>query len=158
MDGLDLKTNALDLGTMTVDDLLTLRERISETLSSRVEAERRDLELRLARLRRVDLGEPRRLAQGGRVIGARAQVAPKYRNPDKPSETWSGRGRQPRWLTAALKAGKKLRRLRDRRGRDEEEGCAQPTQIEVRASPLVGRPLGRRVCAQEASSSRRPVG
>ena len=108
MERLNLKTNALDLRTMTVDDLLELRERISATLSSRVEAERRDLELRLARLRRVDLGEPARFARGGRVIGARAQVAPKYRNPERPSETWSGRGRQPRWLTAALKAGKKL--------------------------------------------------
>src|SRR4029077_2466086 len=32
----------------------------------------------------------------------------KYRNPDNPSETWAGRGLKPRWLAAALKAGKKL--------------------------------------------------
>lgn len=99
----------LNLKTMTVDDLLVLRERITETLSSRVEAERRDLESRLARLQRVDRGKPPRLARGGRVIGRRAIVAPKYRNPNNPTETWSGRGRQPRWLTAALKSGKKLR-------------------------------------------------
>lgn len=102
MDGLNLKS-------MSVDDLLVLRDRITETLSSRVEAERRDLETRLARLQRVDIREPQRLARGGRVIGRRAIVAPKYCNPDNPSETWSGRGRQPRWLTAALKTGKKLR-------------------------------------------------
>jgi DNA-binding protein H-NS len=35
-------------------------------------------------------------------------VATKYRNPEDPSETWAGRGLKPRWLTAALKAGKKL--------------------------------------------------
>jgi DNA-binding protein H-NS len=35
-------------------------------------------------------------------------VAPKYRNPDNPAETWAGRGLKPRWLAAALKAGKKL--------------------------------------------------
>ncbi|HTE96912.1 MAG TPA: H-NS family nucleoid-associated regulatory protein, partial [Bradyrhizobium sp.] len=29
-------------------------------------------------------------------------------NPAKPSETWAGRGKQPRWLTAQLRAGKKL--------------------------------------------------
>lgn len=37
----------------------------------------------------------------------RGKVKPKYRNPAKPSETWSGRGRQPRWFAAAIKAGKK---------------------------------------------------
>jgi DNA-binding protein H-NS len=36
------------------------------------------------------------------------QVVPKYRNPKDKSETWSGRGKQPRWLTAQLKAGKQI--------------------------------------------------
>jgi DNA-binding protein H-NS len=33
---------------------------------------------------------------------------PEYRNPQTPSETWSGRGKQPRWLTAAIKTGRKI--------------------------------------------------
>ena len=33
------------------------------------------------------------------------KVFPKFQNPNVPSETWSGRGKQPRWLTAALNAG-----------------------------------------------------
>ena len=40
--------------------------------------------------------------------GARGKVAPKYRNPENPGETWAGRGLKPRWLAAALKTGKKL--------------------------------------------------
>jgi DNA-binding protein H-NS len=36
------------------------------------------------------------------------EVIPKYRNPKNQAETWCGRGRQPRWLTAELDAGKKL--------------------------------------------------
>lgn len=36
------------------------------------------------------------------------KVAPKYRNPAEPTETWSGRGKQPRWLTAQVKKGKKV--------------------------------------------------
>ena len=35
-------------------------------------------------------------------------VAPKYRNPANPSETWAGRGKQPRWLAAQTGAGKRL--------------------------------------------------
>jgi DNA-binding protein H-NS len=32
----------------------------------------------------------------------RAPAIAKYRNPMNPDETWSGRGRPPRWLSAAL--------------------------------------------------------
>jgi len=35
-----------------------------------------------------------------------AKVKPKYRNPANPSETWSGRGRQPRWMAALVQKGK----------------------------------------------------
>lgn len=34
------------------------------------------------------------------------KVAPKYRNPENAGETWTGRGRQPRWLTAYTDAGR----------------------------------------------------
>jgi DNA-binding protein H-NS len=34
-------------------------------------------------------------------------VAAKYRNPTDPEQTWSGRGKRPRWFNEALKAGKK---------------------------------------------------
>ncbi len=40
-----------------------------------------------------------------------SKVAPKYRNPDDPAQTWSGRGKRPRWFNAALKAGKKEKDL-----------------------------------------------
>lgn len=39
----------------------------------------------------------------GRKLG---KVAPKYRNPANAKETWSGRGRQPRWLTEYTNAGR----------------------------------------------------
>ncbi len=34
---------------------------------------------------------------------SRGPVPPKYRNPDNPGETWTGRGRQPKWVEEALK-------------------------------------------------------
>ena len=36
-----------------------------------------------------------------------SKVPPKYRNPDDPSQTWAGRGRQPRWYAEHLERGKK---------------------------------------------------
>jgi DNA-binding protein H-NS len=34
--------------------------------------------------------------------------APKYANPADPTQTWTGRGRKPNWVTAALESGKSL--------------------------------------------------
>jgi DNA-binding protein H-NS len=48
--------------------------------------------------------KPRKSAAKGRKLG---KVPPKYRNPAKPSETWTGRGRQPRWMAAEVAKGKK---------------------------------------------------
>lgn len=36
------------------------------------------------------------------------KVAPKYRNPANPSETWTGRGKQPRWLAVHTAEGRAL--------------------------------------------------
>ena len=41
-----------------------------------------------------------------RKAGAKTKAAPKYRHPENPSITWSGRGRQPDWFKAAIEAGK----------------------------------------------------
>lgn len=36
-----------------------------------------------------------------------SKVAPKYRNPANATETWSGRGKHPRWMAALIAGGKK---------------------------------------------------
>lgn len=45
-------------------------------------------------------------AAGGKTAGRK--VPPKYRNPANPKETWTGRGKQPRWLAEQVKKGKKV--------------------------------------------------
>ncbi len=48
-------------------------------------------------------------AKGGRgkaaPAGEKKPVAIRYRNSANPSETWTGRGKQPRWLVARLAGG-----------------------------------------------------
>lgn len=44
----------------------------------------------------------------GRKRGA---IAPKYRNPSNPAETWAGRGRKPKWVQDHLSNGGKLQEL-----------------------------------------------
>jgi DNA-binding protein H-NS len=47
-------------------------------------------------------------ASGGKSSAAKgSKVAPKYRNPAT-GDTWTGRGRQPKWVEQALASGKSL--------------------------------------------------
>ena len=41
----------------------------------------------------------------------KSPVPPKYRNPNDPSQTWSGRGRRPAWFREATDKGKSARSL-----------------------------------------------
>ena len=99
----------IDLGAMSTDEMWQLHTEIGRLLSVRLISEKRELEKRLARLRRDNempqaeaaLVEPSPSRERRRY----PRVLPKYQNPDEPSETWSGRGKQPRWLTQALKTG-----------------------------------------------------
>jgi DNA-binding protein H-NS len=91
------------LKTMSISKLMDLRQKVEATLASKVSGERRELQARLMNLDRVGSGA----TAGGRG-GVRGKVEPKYRNPENPAETWAGRGLKPRWVTAAIKAGKKL--------------------------------------------------
>jgi DNA-binding protein H-NS len=87
---------------MSIDELWSLHERLTSILARKIAEEKAKLEERLHRLK-TDKGmspnRPRR---------PYPKVFPKYRNPKNPAETWSGRGKQPHWVQAQLKAGKKL--------------------------------------------------
>jgi DNA-binding protein H-NS len=95
----------MNLKAMSIDRLSKLREQIDAALNAKVIEERRAVQDQLSTLDRLAGGGLR--GKGGRG-GIRGAVAPKYRNPDNPAETWAGRGLKPRWLAAALKTGKKL--------------------------------------------------
>ena len=74
-----------------------------------------ELEKRLAVLGRGtivtdDLGDLQPV-RDGKARRKYPRVLPKYRNPHT-SETWSGRGKRPRWLVAAIKSGRKIEEFR----------------------------------------------
>ncbi len=94
------------LKTMSIDKLMKLKEQIEDMLAAKISEQRRALESELSKLGRFQ-GAGRGKAAFGRG-SARGTVAPKYRNPENPSETWAGRGLKPRWLTAAIKGGKDI--------------------------------------------------
>jgi DNA-binding protein H-NS len=94
-----------DLKSMSVDELWFLHELVASVLASKISAEKARLERQLCRLGRGTADSPKDVRYARRPY---PHVFPKYRNPTQPSETWAGRGKQPRWLTAQLSSGKKL--------------------------------------------------
>jgi len=91
---------------MSVDELWSLHELVSAELARKITAETAKLD---QRLRRLTLGaEPHNGKKISHAPRPYPQVYPKYRNPAEPSETWAGRGKKPRWLSAQLESGKQI--------------------------------------------------
>ncbi|MCK1604582.1 H-NS histone family protein [Bradyrhizobium sp. 166] len=108
-----------DLEAMDFEELWLLHEELTKILAEKITVEKRELEKRLAQLNQPDqFGEAeRRAASAGTSEPPRRKypkVVPKYFNPLQPTETWSGRGKQPRWLVAALQSGHTLEEFRIR--------------------------------------------
>ena len=97
----------IDLESMSLEDLKRLQKDVVAEIKNyrgrekrkalaEVEAFARDRGLNPADLSDITRRRTRRPA------------TPKYANPENLDQTWSGRGRRPRWLEAALKKGKSL--------------------------------------------------
>src|SRR3954465_11495982 len=98
------------LKPMSIEKLVALKDQVEAMLSSKVLEQRRVLESELSKLGRFQGGAGRAKSVFGRG-GARGAVAPKYRNPDNPAETWAGRGLRPRWVQGKLDQGTPLEEL-----------------------------------------------
>jgi len=102
-----------ELESMDFEELWLLHERLTRILSERITAEKLELEKRLAQLNpKQRTREINETARGKRRRRKYPKVLPKYLNPLVPTETWSGRGKRPRWLVAALQSGHKLEEFR----------------------------------------------
>ncbi|WP_104017773.1 H-NS histone family protein [Roseovarius nitratireducens] len=93
-----------DLEALSLPELKKMQKDIAKAISNfedrqkavartKVEAVAREMGYSLAELIGTD-GKPKR-----------TRVAPKYRHPENPDVTWSGRGRKPQWFVDALAAG-----------------------------------------------------
>src|SRR3981081_510362 len=101
-----LKMKPYDLKLMSIDELWYLHEFVSSALARRIPAETERLDQRLRQLGLAAV--PHDVKKTSHARRPYPKVFPKYRNPAKPSETWAGRGKKPRWLTAQLKSGKRI--------------------------------------------------
>ena len=94
-----------EIRSLSVDELWMLHEAVAALLAEKMTAEKKLLEERLRLLTKTAAEQPGKTSKFRRPY---PPVLPKFRNPDKPSETWAGRGKRPRWLREQLRAGKRM--------------------------------------------------
>ncbi len=98
----------MDINALSLKELKDLQAQISKAIANYEDRKKREALAELeekAREMGFSLAELTGTAAPGRK---RAPAVAKYANPADASETWSGRGRKPRWVVAATNAGKSL--------------------------------------------------
>jgi len=95
-------SNSLD--SMSFAELSRMETRIARLKIEKQNAERAELRQRIIAMAKDHGFEISDLFGKGRK--GKGSVAVKYRDPQNPENTWTGRGRMPRWMAAATKGGK----------------------------------------------------
>jgi len=105
------KSNSIDLSKLSIPELEDLSKEVQTEIVNRKESEKQRVLDQIRELAGSIGMTPEELLgrqSKGRAGAGTATVAAKYRNPDDPSQTWSGRGKRPIWVNDALAAGKSL--------------------------------------------------
>lgn len=95
-----------NLNEMSLKELKELQTQVNRAISSYEDRKKKQALSELEEKAR-ELGFSLAELTGTTVPRKRAPASAKYANPSNAAETWSGRGRKPRWFDAALKSGKR---------------------------------------------------
>lgn len=99
----------IDLDTLGMDELKQLRKDIDKAIANfEVRRKQEALAAIDATAREYGFSVAELLEAGGKKSRKSPVHPPKYRHPDNPELTWSGRGRQPAWVKEVLEAGQSL--------------------------------------------------
>lgn len=94
----------IDLNGLSIKELKDLQKEVDRAITNFADREKAETRAQLeafAKERGFTLAE----LLSGKVKKARAPVQAKYKHPENPDLTWSGRGRKPLWFVDALAAG-----------------------------------------------------
>lgn len=98
----------MDLENLSLDELKQLQDEVAVAIfnyEKRKKAEALAAAEEAARAAGFSLKE---LLGEAKLSKSRAKAAAKYANPADASQTWTGRGRKPKWVVELLASGKSL--------------------------------------------------
>lgn len=97
----------MDLNGLSLKELKDLQAQVAKSIATYEDRKKKEALAELedrARAMGFTLAE----LTGVQVARKRAPASAKYANPENASETWSGRGRKPRWFEAAIQSGRPI--------------------------------------------------
>ena len=97
----------INLQSLSLKELKDLQSQVAKTIAGFEDRKKNEARVALeakARELGFSLAELTGIAPAGRK---RSEAVAKYRNPANSADTWTGRGRKPRWFSEALAGGKK---------------------------------------------------
>ena len=97
---------AVDINSLSLKELKDLQSQVAKAIATFVDRKKKDA---IAELEEIARAKGYTLAEltGIPATRKRTPATAKYANPADSSDTWSGRGRKPRWFVAAINAGRK---------------------------------------------------
>ena len=95
-----------NLEKMSYAELAEMERRIERLKAQKQDEERAAVREKITAVAKEHGFDIRELLDGRRRGRGKGSVAVKYRDPSNPENTWTGRGRMPRWMAAATKGGR----------------------------------------------------
>lgn len=103
----------IDLSKLSLVELKKLQSDIETVMVSRTKEEASKARSQIMAIAQsVGMSVDELLKGGGKATKAVNKVAAQYQNPKNAAESWTGRGRQPRWIVEALAGGAKIEDLK----------------------------------------------
>jgi DNA-binding protein H-NS len=101
---------SVDLNAYSLKELKELQSQVAKAIANFEDRRKKEALVELEEKARA-MGFSLAELTGSVQVRKRTPAVAKYANPADASDTWSGRGRKPRWFSAALAAGRKLEDL-----------------------------------------------
>lgn len=98
----------IDLSGLSIAELQKLKADVEKAIAESEQKRRAEARRAAEEVARKFGFSLDQLVGGSAVRKPSGAGVPKYRNPENPRQTWSGRGRQPGWIKAGLAAGRSL--------------------------------------------------
>ncbi len=100
----------IDLEKLSLKELKDLQSQVAKNIAGFEDRKKREAIAKLEEHAK-SMGFALNELVSGAPVRKRAIVKAKYANPANKADTWTGRGRKPRWVQAALDAGKRIEEL-----------------------------------------------
>ncbi|WP_354689751.1 H-NS histone family protein [Lentibacter algarum] len=95
----------MDLNTLSLKELKDLQDKVAIAIFDFERRKKAETLVELKALAQSKGFSLEELLDNGKANKKKTPVAAKYADPANPDNTWSGRGRKPKWLAAALENG-----------------------------------------------------